>query len=132
METKDYVKIFRLDQENFQLFNREEFMNKMGEDLLEVCQRQQKINPATGHIYYSDFKKVVKHFEDKFNEISRQSIRPLSQNLWKTFFAIQVVPLRKLWYPETQKRIEEMKNNSSEQDKKSSRGKKGHYGKGNR
>lgn len=27
METKDYVKIFRLDQENFQ-FNREEFMNK--------------------------------------------------------------------------------------------------------
>ena len=40
METKDYVKIFRLDQENFQ-FNRGEFMNKMGEDLLEVCQRQQ-------------------------------------------------------------------------------------------
>lgn len=27
METKDYVKIFRLDQENFQ-FNRGEFMNK--------------------------------------------------------------------------------------------------------
>lgn len=131
METKDYVKIFRLDQENFQ-FNRGEFMNKMGEDLLEVCQRQQKINPATGHIYYSDFKKVVKHFEDKFNEISRQSIRPLSQNLWKAFFATQVVPLRKLWYPETQKRIEEMKNNSSEQDKKSSRGEKGNYGKGNR
>ena len=46
METKDYVKILRLDQENFQ-FNRGEFMNKMGEDLLEVCQRQQKINPAT-------------------------------------------------------------------------------------
>lgn len=131
METKDYVKIFRLDQENFQ-FNRGEFMNKMGEDLLEVCQRQQKINPVTGHIYYSDFKKVVKHFEDKFNEISRQSIRPLSQNLWKAFFVTQVVPLRKLWYPETQKRIEEMKNNSSEQDKKSSRGKKGNYGKGNR
>ena len=42
-------------------------------------------------------KKVVKHFEDKFNEISRQSIRPLSQNLWKAFFATQVVPLRKLW-----------------------------------
>lgn len=56
METKDYVKIFRLDQENFQ-FNRGEFMNKMGEDLLEVCQRQQKINPSTGHIYYSDFKR---------------------------------------------------------------------------
>lgn len=47
-------------------------------------------------------------------------------------FATQVVPIRKLWYPETQKRIEEMKNNSSEQDKKSSRGKKGNYGKGNR
>lgn len=131
METKDYVKIFRLDQENFK-FNRREFMNKMGEDLLEVCQKQQKINPATGHISYSDFKKVVKHFEDKFNEISRQSIRPLSQNLWKAFFVTQVVPLRKLWYPETQKRIEEMRNNSSEQDKKSLRGKKGNDGKGNR
>ena len=59
METKDYVKIFRLDQENFQ-FNRGEYINKMGEDLLEVCQRQQKINPVTGHIYYSDFKKEVK------------------------------------------------------------------------
>ena len=34
METKDYVKIFRLDQENFQ-FNRGEFMNKMGEDRLK-------------------------------------------------------------------------------------------------
>ena len=111
---------------------RNKFKKEMGEDLLEVCQRQQKINPATGHIYYSDFKKIVKYFEDKYNEISRQSIRPLSQNLWKAFFATQVVPLRKLWYPETQKRIEEMKNNSSEQDKKSSRGKKGNYGKGNR
>lgn len=131
METKDYVKVFRLDQENFQ-FNRELFMNKLGEDLLEVCQRQQKINPSTGRIYYSDFKKVVKYFESKFNEISRQSIRPLSQNLWKAFFATQVVPIRKLWYPETQKRIEEMKNNSSKQDKKSSRGKKGNYGKRNR
>ena len=131
METKDYVKIFRLDQENFQ-FNRGEFMNKMGEDLLEVCQRQQKINPSTGHIYYSDFKKVVKYFEDKFNEISRQSIRPLSQNLWKAFFATQVVPIRKTWYPEIQKMIEEMKDNPSKQDKKSSRGKKGNYGKGNR
>lgn len=93
METKDYVKVFRLDQENFQ-FNRREFMNKLGEDLLEVCQRQQKINPSTGRIYYSDFKKVVKYFESKFNEISRQSIRPLSQNLWKAFFATQVVPIR--------------------------------------
>lgn len=131
METKDYVKVFRLDQENFQ-FNRREFMNKLGEDLLEVCQRQQKINLSTGRIYYSDFKKVVKYFESKFNEISRQSIRPLSQNLWKAFFATQVVPLRKLWYPEIQKRIEEMKNNSSKQDKKSLRGKKGNYGKRNR
>lgn len=130
METKDYVKVFRLDQENFQ-FNRREFMNKLVEDLLEVCQKQ-KINPSTGRIYYSDFKKVVKYFESKFNEISRQSIRPLSQNLWKAFFATQVVPIRKLWYPETQKRIEEMKNNSSKQDKKSSRGKKDNYGKRNR
>ena len=35
METKDYVNVFRLYQENFQ-FNRREFMNKLGEDLLEV------------------------------------------------------------------------------------------------
>lgn len=134
MEIKDYVKIFRLDQENFQ-FNRKEFLNQLGKDLLELCKSVEKhpssVNPETGKIFYADFRKVVKYIEAKFNTLSRYSVKPLSSNLWKAFFATQVVPLRKLWYPDVQKHIEGLKNIPNGQDKKSSDHKKGNNGKGN-
>lgn len=134
MEAIDYVKLFKLDQENFG-FKREEFISELGKEFLEYCQtttigRDNK----SGIIYYYRFREIVKNFESKFWAISELKVgEPLSQKLWNAFFATQVVPLRRRLYPKMQKRIEEQRqlNSHSKQDKKSSDPKKANYGKRN-
>lgn len=134
MEAIDYVKLFKLDQENFD-FKREEFISELGKEFLEYCQtttigRDNK----SGIIYYYRFREIVKNFESKFWAISELKVgEPLSQKLWDAFFATQVVPLRERLYPKIQKRIEEQRqlNSHSKQDKKSSDPKKANYGKRN-
>lgn len=134
MEAIDYVKLFKLDQENFD-FKREEFIPELGKEFLEYCQtttigRDNK----SGIIYYYRFREIVKNFESKFWAISKLKVgEPLSQKLWNAFFATQVVPLRRRLYPKMQKRIEEQRqlNSHSKQDKKSSDPKKANYGKRN-
>lgn len=134
MEAIDYVKLFKLDQENFD-FKREEFLSELGKEFLEYCQtttigRDNK----SGIIYYYRFREIVKNFESKFWAISKLKVgEPLSQKLWNAFFATQVVPLRRKLYPKMQKRIEEQRqlNSHSKQDKKSSDPKKANYGKRN-
>ena len=134
MEAIDYVKLFKLDQENFD-FKREEFISELGKEFLEYCQtttigRDNK----SGIIYYYRFREIVKNFESKFWAISKLKVgEPLSQKLWNAFFATQVVPLRRKLYPKMQKRIEEQRqlNSHSKQDKKSSDPKKANYGKRN-
>ena len=134
MEAIDYVKLFKLDQENFD-FKREEFISELGEEFLEYCQttiigRDNK----SGIIYYYRFREIVKNFESKFWAISELKVgEPLSQKLWNAFFATQVVPLRGRLYPKIQKRIEKQRqlNSHSKQDKKSSDPKKANYDKRN-
>lgn len=134
MEAIDYVKLFKLDQENFD-FKREEFISELGKEFLEYCQtttigRDNK----SGIIYYYRFREIVKNFEFKFWAISELKVgEPLSQKLWNAFFATQIVPLRRMLYPKMQKRIEEQRqlNSHSKQDKKSSDPKKANYGKRN-
>lgn len=134
MEAIDYVKLFKLDQENFD-FKREEFISELGKEFLEYCQtttigRDNK----SGIIYYYRFREIVKNFESKFWAISELKVgEPLSQKLWNAFFATQVVLLRRRLYPKMQKRIEEQRqlNSHSKQDKKSSDPKKANYGKRN-
>lgn len=134
MEAIDYVKLFKLDQENFD-FKREEFISELGKEFLEYCQtttigRDNK----SGIIYYYRFREIVKNFESKFWAISKLKVgEPLSQKLWNAFFATQVVPLRRRLYSKMQKRIEEQRqlNSHSKQDKKSSDLKKANYGKRN-
>lgn len=134
MEAIDYVKLFKLDQENFD-FKREEFISELGKEFLEYCQtttigRDNK----SGIIYYYRFREIVKNFESKFWAISELKVgEPLSQKLWNAFFATQVVPLRQRLFPKVQKLIEEQRqlNSHSKQDKKSSDPKKANYGKRN-
>lgn len=134
MEAIDYVKLFKLDQENFD-FKREEFIHELGKEFLKYCQtttigRDNK----SGIIYYYRFREIVKNFESKFWSISELKVgEPLSQKLWNAFFATQVVPLRRRLYPKMQERIEEQRqlNSHSKQDKKSSDPKKANYGKRN-
>lgn len=143
MEAIDYVKLFKLDQENYD-FKREEFISELGKDFLDYCQTTTVgINPKHGYIYYYRFKEIIKNFETKFWAISKLKVgEPFTQKLWNAFFATQVVPLRKKLFPEVQKLIEEQKGiiqndprpgnpYRSKQDKKPSNPKKVKYGKGN-
>lgn len=110
MEAIDYVKLFKLDQENYD-FKREEFISELGKDFLDYCQTTTiGINSKTKQIYYYRFREIVKNFQEKFWSISRLKIgEPFSEKLWNAFFATQVVPLRKKLFPDIQKFIEEKK-----------------------
>lgn len=132
MEAIDYVKLFKLDQENFD-FKREEFISELGKDFLDYCQTTTiGINKKTGTLYYYRFKEIVKNFETKFWAISELKIgEPFTQNLWNAFFATQVVPLRAKLFPGIQSMIEKLKEIQNRQDKKPSNPKKVKYGKGN-
>lgn len=133
MEAIDYVKQFKLDQENYD-FKREEFISELGKEFLEYCQTTTiGINSETKHIYYYRFKEIVKNFQEKFWSISKLKIgEPFSEKLWNAFFATQVVPLRKRLFPKIQKFIEKRKEEYlNEQDKKLSTYKKGNHGKRN-
>lgn len=136
MEAIDYVKLFKLDQENYD-FKREEFISELGKEFLDYCQTTTiGINPKTHKLYYYRFKEIVKNFETKFWAISKLKLgEPFTQKLWNAFFATQVVPLRTQLFPDIQKMIEEQfaqrGNNRSKQDKKPTNLKKVNYGKGN-
>lgn len=133
MEAIDYVKLFKLDQENYD-FKRGEFISELGKEFLDYCQTTTiGIDKKTGNIYYYRFREIVKNFETKFWAISELKIgEPLTQKLWNAFFATQVVPLRAKIFPDIQKFIEKRKEDYlNEQDKKLSTYKKGNHGKGN-
>lgn len=128
MEAIDYIKEFKLDQENFD-FKRKEFISKLGKEFLEYCQTTTiGRNPDTGIIYYYRFREIVKNFETKFWAISKLKVgEGFSENLWRAFFATQVVPLRAKLFPREQQRILELRrsNNRSKQYKINSDGKPG-------
>lgn len=106
MEPIDYIKAFKLDQENYE-FDREEFIQAFGEDFLSYCDTTEwGRNSETGELYYSRFKEIVKNYEVKYVSISqlRQQLaqgftKPLSRRLWNAFFAVFVVPYRNKHFP---------------------------------
>ena len=107
MEAIDYVKLFKLDQENYD-FKREEFISELGKEFLDYCQTTTiGINPKTHKLYYYRFKEIIKNFESKFWAISKLKVgEGFTQNLWNAFFATQVVPLRAKMFPDIQQFIE--------------------------
>ena len=88
MEAIDYVKLFKLDQENYD-FKREEFISELGKEFLDYCQTTTiGINPKTHKLYYYRFREIIKNFESKFWAISKLKVgEGFTQNLWNAFFA---------------------------------------------
>lgn len=132
MEAIDYIKLFKLDQENYE-FNREEFLQEFSKEFLEYCQETPiGRDHNTGNIKYYRFKEIVKNFQGKFWAISDLKVgKPLTKGLWNAFFATTVVPVRAKLFPASQLKIQELIKNRSQQDKSSSTNKKANYDKGN-
>lgn len=113
MEAIDYVKLYRLDQENYQ-FKREEFLKEFGEEFLEYCKTTPiGRNTETGTVYYYRFQEIVKNFETKFWAISQlKKGQPFTKKLWKAFFAIYVCPYREKHFPVQVNLIRQLKAKS--------------------
>lgn len=120
MEAIDYIKLFKLDQENYE-FNREEFLQEFGEEFLEYCQNTTiGRNSETHVIYYYRFREIIKNFETKFWAISKLKIgKPFTKGLWNAFFARYVCQFRNKYFPDQVLRINLLKNKSPiKQDRK--------------
>lgn len=109
MTAQEYIDKFRMNQENFE-FNRQEFIAQLKFDFLESIPRHPEWNPYQQKLRYKFFKEVVKEFQAKFGQINTlKRGRPLSQGLWKAFFAAAVVPYRKEHYAQIQDHIERLR-----------------------
>lgn len=121
MEAIDYVKLFKLDQENYE-FNRDEFLQEFGNEFLEYCQTTPiGRNPKTGVIYYYRFREIIRNFETKFWAISQLKLgKPFSKGLWNAFFALHVCPFRDKYFPNQviQIRLSKKRKSLTTQDNK--------------
>lgn len=116
MKSKEYIEKFRLYLEDC-YFNRQVFIDELGKDFLEKVNGHPRKDPNTGFINFRDFTVVVRNFEAKFKYISEHKAgNPLSQGLWKAFYAQYVVPLRISRYPDMQKTILKYNNITSKRD----------------
>lgn len=113
MTAQEYIDKFRMNQENFE-FSRQEFIAQLKfdflESIVESIHKHPKWDPEQQKLRYVYFKEVVKEFQAKFRQInSLKRGKPLSQGLWKAFFAAVVVPYRKEHYPKIQDHIEKLR-----------------------
>lgn len=105
MTAKEYIDKFKMNQENYE-FNRQEFITQLKFEFLESIQGHPKYNTYISKLQYKYFRELVKQFQDKFDEISRlKNGKPLSQGLWKAFYAGTVVAYRTEHYPQVQEHI---------------------------
>lgn len=100
MNTKQYVAHFGLDKEN-QEFNRDEFLRVFGNEFLERLKiTQAACQKMDTQFTWHKFQILIKEQQKKFESISNKKIgEPFTDNLWKAFFAIIVVPIRQEYFP---------------------------------
>lgn len=109
MEAKEYIKKFKMNQQNFE-FSRPEFIACFKLDFLESLINNPNRDPESRKLRYKYFKETVRNFEIKFWEISRlRKGRGLTLGLWQSFFKGVVVPYRSENYPIVQGHIEKIR-----------------------
>lgn len=101
-----WVHKYKMDQENYS-FKRQEFINELSKSFLEAIQNYPIKNPKTNAISYNNFKRLIKTFRTLFEQISLQKMgKPLSDGLWKAFYAQGIISQRKVLYPRVQDKID--------------------------
>lgn len=123
MKTKDYIKKFRMDEENFE-FDRDEFLKELNKeflDRLELTQKYRELNKMD--FPFKVFQEIVKEMQSKFWAISNKKVgKPLTPELFSAFYAYAVIPAREKYFPkehaEISKRREEIKKRQEERERK--------------
>lgn len=103
MTPKEYIIKFKMDAKNQTKFDHREFLRAFALEFVE------KAKSVTS---YEEFNNVVSEMDRKFRDIKdiRTKKKNLSDKMWKAFFAIYVVPRRKIMFPEEQAKIEARRN----------------------
>jgi len=111
MEALEYIKKYKMDQENYR-FNRNNFLVEIGNEFINYIDDVSKYNvdPDTKKLPYYKFREAIKVFESKFNSIQSICTTYNMKGLWKAFYALYVVPRRIDMYPDRQIKICKMKD----------------------
>lgn len=123
MKTKDYIKKFRMDEENFE-FDRNEFLKELNKEFLDRLELTQKYRELSKMDFpFKVFQEIVKEMQSKFWAISNKKVgKPLTPELFSAFYAYAVIPAREKYFPnehaEILKRREEIKKKQEEKERK--------------
>lgn len=118
MNTKAYLKKYGfLDLETAKKFNREQFLEDFGkefQDRLTITKNACKKMDV--EFTYKKFLNLISEHHNKFNSISNRKLGGvLSEDLFKAFYAINVIPVRQDLFPEEH---EKMVNEFKEREKR--------------
>jgi hypothetical protein len=101
MKTKDYIKEFKLDLENYE-FNREEFIRALGKEFLDRLELIHIARVNKGMDFpFKVFQELVKEMQTKFWSISNKKVgKPFTPELFSAFYASAVIPAREKYFLE--------------------------------
>lgn len=125
MEPIDYIKTFKLDEENYE-FNRTKFLKQFREDFFEYLNNDQLGLDTNGKMHFDRFRAITASFLQKFNAISRLRAqmradhRGLSKNFWGYIYAHIIIPEREKRFPQEHRAI--LKRKAKRKAKKDAQG----------
>lgn len=104
MEPIDYIKTFKLAEENYE-FNRTKFLKQFKEEFLDFLDNDQLGLDSEGKMQFHRFREIVASFLQKFNAISRLRAQMrsdhegLSKRFWGYIYAHVILPERASRFP---------------------------------
>ena len=110
--SEEYIKDFNMDDRDQRKFDHREFLIAFGQEFNSYITDFN--NGQWSVIDYPKFRDFVRAMYNKFLDIkkTRKKHKNLSDNLWKTFYAMYVVPKRGELFPTIQEKIDEKRRNN--------------------
>lgn len=99
MTTKEYIKKYHLQEENFNLnFDKflKDFINEFNERIERTIAERKKADLDFG---FNIFQNLIKEMQTKFNSISAHTPGSLPDTIWNGFYAKGVIPARAKYFP---------------------------------
>ena len=111
--SEEYINDFHMDDKDQRKFDHTEFLIAFGQEfnshiLSDYHKGQWPLED------YPRFRDFVRSMYNKFLDIkqTRKKHKNLSDNLWKTFYAMYVVPKRRELFPTIQEKIDEKRGSN--------------------
>lgn len=107
MNTKQYVKQFYSNKEGTPFFDTEGFLIEFNKEFTQRLKTEEALAESLGVVFsYNKFQYLVKEMDNKFKSINNKLPKmDLSVDIFSTFFARHVIPVRKEKFPEIHEAI---------------------------